>query len=111
MTKELQNLKKANKDEKIDSMVKAVDFKLNVLAKARKDLNKLLADDLENLKQVEFEDFNVNFEIVKRVRKLKNTIEDTETKLKDAEEIQNEVVRTLSEKDIDSSADVLGLKA
>jgi len=60
------------------------------------------------LKVLEFEDFNVNHEIVKKIRKYKISIEDIEIKLKDAEEIQNEVVRTLSEKDIDSSAEVLG---
>ena len=39
------------------------------------------------------------------------SLEDIDTKLKDAEEIQNEVVRALTEKDIDNSADILGGKA
>lgn len=92
-------------------MVKEVDFKLSVLEKARKDQNKHLTDELEALKELEFEDFNVNHEIVKKIRKFKTSIEDIEIKLKDAEEIQNEVVRTLTEKDIDNSADILGQKA
>ena len=54
--KELLNLKKAKTDEKIDQMVKEVDFKLNVLEKARKDHNKILLDELEALKQIEYED-------------------------------------------------------
>ena len=111
MQKELINLKKANKDEKTDSMVKQVDFKLIALDKARKDNTKTLIDDLEALKQQEFEDFTINYEIVKRIRKFKVSLEDIELKRQDAEEIQNEVVRTLTEKDIDNSADILGGKA
>ena len=111
MQKELNNLKKAKKDDKTDSQVKQVDFKLCALDKARKDNTKTLIDDLETLKQQEFEDFNINHEIIKRIRKFKCNIEDIDTKLKDAEEIQNDVVRTLTEKDIDNSADILGSKA
>jgi hypothetical protein len=46
-----------------------------------------LAEELEALKELEFEDFNVNHEIVKKIRKFKTSIEDNEIKLKDAEEI------------------------
>ena len=56
-------------------------------------------------------DFALNYEIVKRIRKFKVSLEDIESKRQDAEEIQNEVVRTLTEKDIDNSADILGGKA
>lgn len=87
MQKELNNLKKAKKDEKTDSQVKQVDFKLCALDKARKDNQKVLVDDLEALKQQEFEDFSLNYDIVKRLRKFKGAIEDIDIKLKDAEEI------------------------
>ena len=87
MQKELTNLKKANKDEKTDSMVKQVDFKLIALDKARNDNTKTLIDDLEALKQQEFEDFTLNHEIVKRIRKFKVSLEDIESKRQDAEEI------------------------
>jgi hypothetical protein len=63
------------------------------------------------MKQIQFEDFGVNHEIVSKIRKFKASIEDIHMKLKDAEEIQVEVVRALTEKDIGNSADILGGKA
>jgi hypothetical protein len=46
-----------------------------------------LVEELEALKELEFEDFAFNHEIVKKIRKFKTSIEDIEIKLKDAEEI------------------------
>ena len=86
MQKELNNLKKAKMDEKVDSKVKQVDFNLSALAKQRND-HKAQVDELEALQQIDFEDLSVNHDIVKRIRKFKCTIEDIDTKLKDAEEI------------------------
>jgi hypothetical protein len=111
MQKELANLKKAKKDEKAETMVKEVDHKLGVLEKLRKEHLKTLNEDLETLKQVDFEDFTINHDVIKRVRKFKISVDDVDSKLKDAEELQNEVVRILSEKDIENSSNILGAKA
>jgi hypothetical protein len=111
MQKELANLKKAKKDEKAETMVKEVDHKLGVLEKSRKEHLKTLNEDLETLKQVDFEDFTINHDVIKRVRKFKISVDDVDSKLKDAEELQNEVVRILSEKDIENSSNILGAKA
>ena len=45
----------------------------------------------------DYEDFNKNSEIVKKLRNFKSKIEETEKKLKDIEDTLNEVERSLTE--------------
>jgi predicted DNA binding CopG/RHH family protein len=66
---------------------------------------------LEVLTKQDFEDFNINHEIIKKIRKFKTSIEDNEIKVKESEDILSEIVRTLSEQGIDISVEVLGQKA
>lgn len=115
MKKEMTNLKKANKnqktpDQKIEVMIKEVDFKLKGLDKDSELHHKAL-EDFEKLPAGDFEDLSKNPFIIKNVRKLKTNVEISDTKLKEIEETQNEVVKKLTEQDLENSADLLGHKA
>jgi hypothetical protein len=65
--------------------------------KDKVDLNKFLKNELDCYKALDYEDFQKNHEIVKKVRNFKGKLEDTEKKLKDVEDVLNEVERSLTE--------------
>lgn len=115
MKKELINLKKASKnqktpDQRIDDMMKEVDFKLKGLDKDS-DTHLKVLEDFEKLSGGDFEDLSKNPAIIKNVRKLKTNVDISDAKLKEIEETQNEVVKKLTEQDLENSAQLLGHKA
>jgi len=90
--------------------MKEVDFKLKVYNKERADHFKYIVDELDSLKPIDFEDFNKNHEIIKKVKEIKNKIKESDIKLKDLEVIQKDVVKKLTEINMENSIDLLGLK-
>ena len=91
--------------------MKELDFKLKAFEKDKVDLNKFVTNELDCYKALNYEDFQKNHEIVKKVRNFKGKIEDTEKKLKDVEDVLNEVERSLTEQDMENSVELLGLKS
>jgi len=88
--KELINLKKASKnqktpDQRIDDMMKEVDFKLKGLDKDS-DTHLKVLEDFEKLSGGDFEDLSKNPAIIKNVRKLKTNVDISDAKLKEIEE-------------------------
>lgn len=53
--------------------------------------------ELEKIDSQEFDDYNKNFIIIKKLRDLKKLLTDNELKLKETEELQKEIMRKLSE--------------
>jgi len=53
----------------------------------------------------------VNHDLIRKIRKFKVQVEDSDGKLKEIEESQNEIVKKLTEIDLENSLDLLGSKA
>jgi len=90
--------------------MKQIDFKLKSHEKEKLDYNKTLLTEFDILKSMDFEDFSKNHTYIQRVREFKIQIADSDSRLKDIEELQKEVVKVLTEQDIEKSSELLGLK-
>lgn len=123
LKKELQNLKKAKQksqggapaaDDKIPAMVKEVEFKLKIFDKDRQDLLKTQAKELDTVQALDFDhccDTGRAADLLKSIRKFKNQVLEADQKLKDLEEVQHDIVKKMTEQDLENSTDVLALKA
>jgi hypothetical protein len=67
--------------------MKEVDFKIKTFEKSKIDLSAQQAKEFDGLKPLDFEDYLKNHDIIKRVRKFKNTLGDQSGKLKELEDI------------------------
>ena len=79
------NSKQDNKDVK--DLMKEVDFKIKTFEKSKVDLSAQQVKEFDGLKPLDFEDYLQNYDIIKRVRKFKNTLGDQSGKLKELEDI------------------------
>ena len=50
-------------------------------------------------------------ELLKKIRKHKNQVNEAEQKLKDLEEVQSEIVKKMTEADLENSTDLMALTA
>lgn len=111
---EFKNLKKANDknfNKGVSDKIKGADFKLKAFDEDKRDLQKLVAHEVELIKEHDFEDFHKNHDVIKRLRNLKNKIQEADKKLGDIQEVQTEVTRSLTEQDMENSIELLGLKS
>ena len=106
LKKELLNLKKAKKkpdgsagaqDDKIGQMLKELEFKLKKFDIDKTDLNKSQTKELDSIQPVDFNDIGKSSDLLKKIRKFKNQIHESEGKLKDLEEVQNDIVKKMTE--------------
>jgi len=103
-------MKKAAQAAQIGMKVKEVEFKLKTFEQDKLKLQKLVSE-LDALKPQDFVDFTKNDVYVKKTRELKHLINDHELRLKEIEEVNKEVVRSLAEQDMENSVDLLQIKA
>lgn len=107
LKKELQNLKKAQKNSKKDGgssgadgrigqMVKEVEFKLKIYDKDKQDLVKTQMKELDTIQPLDY-DVGKAGELLKRIRKFKNQVLEADQKLKDLEEVQGDIVKKMTE--------------
>ena len=108
--KEYENMKKESNND-TDQKVKEIGFKLKASDKERIAHLQCLSEDLEKLKPQDFTDFKKNHLVIKKLREFKQRIKQSEIKLKDIEDIQKEVVRSLTEQNMESSINILTAKA
>ena len=71
----------------------------------------MVETELDVLKPIDLEDYTKNQGYVKKVSSLKEKIQALDGKLKDIDDVQKDIVRQLTEQDMENSVDLLGLKA
>ena len=102
-----QTSKQQDPEQKIGAQIKEVEFKLKGLDNENLKIQKAIREDLDPLQPVDFDDFEKNAAIVSKVRHVKEDIHAAENKLKDLEEIKNDLMKKLTEQDMENSTDLL----
>lgn len=77
-------------------MMKEVEFKLKGIEKDNDVFLKAL-EEFESMNSAVFEDLDSTPDTIMKIRKLKLNMSTCDTKLKDIEDVQNEVVKKLTE--------------
>lgn len=67
--------------------------------------------ELDPIQPLDYDDMVKAGDILKRVRKFKNQINEAESKLHDLEEVQSDIIKKMTEQDLENSTDLLALKA
>lgn len=92
-------------------MIKEVEEKLKELGFDKKKMQNDILKDLDNICPNEIDDYNTNHELIRKIRKYKESIDESTVKLKEVEDILQEVIKKLTELDMENSLDLLSLKA
>lgn len=96
LKKELINLKKAKKknegggsnaEDKVGQMVKELEFKFKIFDKDKTDLTKVQTNELDSIQPMDYDDLGKASELLKKIRKFKNSVHEAEQKLKDLEDV------------------------
>lgn len=92
-------------------MIKELEFKLKIFDKDKNDLQKIQTKDFDSLQPIDYEDLTNASDILKKLRKHKNQVYEAEQKLKDLEEVQSDIVKKMTEQDMENSTDLMALTA
>ena len=106
MKQEFKNLKKStvgSKDVEISKRLDEIEHKLAKFTEDKGLHQSFLLNELENAKPIDFLDFSKNHEAVKKVRELRKKIQESEQSISELEKVQKEVVRKMTEADMENS--------
>lgn len=92
-------------------MLSEVEEKLKDLGKDKLKMNTEITKELENISSDKIDDFSTNHELIRKLHRYKDNIDESNIKLKEVEDILQEVVKKLTELDMENSLDLLSLKA
>lgn len=92
-------------------MLSEVEEKLKDLGKDKLKMNTEITKELENICPDKIDDFSTNHELIRKLHRYKDNIDESNIKLKEVEDILQEVVKKLTELDMENSLDLLSLKA
>lgn len=92
-------------------MINEVEEKLKDLGKDKQRMNVEILKELDQICPNSIDDYSTNHELIRKIRRYKENIDESNIKLKEIEDIQQEVVKKLTELDMENSLDLLSMKA
>lgn len=66
--------------------------------------------ELDAIQPLDYDDYSKNHDIIKKLRTVRHTVDDSDIKLKEIEELKDEVVRKVTEQDLENLTEMLALK-
>lgn len=92
------------------TMAKEMETKLKVMSKERSEQTRAQLRELDAIAPLDYDDFTKNHDILKKLRSIKHAVNDSDKMMKDVEEIKDELVRKLTEQDLENLTEMLALK-
>ena len=66
--------------------------------------------ELDAIQPLDYDDYSKNHDIIKKLRTIRHAVDDSDIKLKEIEELKDEVVRKVTEQDMENLTEMLALK-
>ena len=91
-------------------MLKEVEARLKVLSKDRQEATRQQLRELDGIAPLDYDDFTKNHDIIKKLRTMKHGVDDSDIQLKEVEDLKAEVVKKLTEQDMENLTEMLEMR-
>ena len=91
-------------------LAKDMEAKLKAISKDRAEQTRTQLRDLDSIAPLDCDDFSKNHEILKKIRSIKQTVDQSDLLMREIDEVKDELVRKLTEQDLENLTEMLSLK-